>query len=202
MPGNKMGEQTKEKILQAAQQEFLEKGFDAAKVDDIARRAGITKAMLYYHFSTKENIFNEMVRKVVAEIRQEFQTNMSQTDVASPDQFRARLKAMIAFYHQRQSLIRLVIAEQINNRKQESGGQLAVFKDVFELILDLAGKDSEKDQEDFLIQVFFFNALPMLLYASLSDQFCADFEIAPEKCLNVFTDRFARSFLSAAAAAK
>jgi AcrR family transcriptional regulator len=202
MPGNKMGEQTKEKILQAAQQEFLEKGFDAAKVDDIARRAGITKAMLYYHFSTKENIFNEIVKKVVVEVRQEFQANMSLADRSNPDQFREHLKSMIAFYHQRQSLIRLVIAEQINNRKQEGVGQLAVFKDVFELILDLAGRESGGDQEEFLIQVFFFNALPMLLYASLSDQFCADFEIAPEKCLNVFTDRFAQSFLSAAAAAK
>lgn len=198
MPGNKMGEQTKEKILQAAQQEFLEKGFDAARVDDIARRAGITKAMLYYHFNTKENIFNEIVKKVVMEVRQEFQVNMSLADRSNPDQFREHLKSMVAFYQQRQSIIRLVIAEQINHGKQDGAGQLTVFKDVFELILGLAGKDSAKDQEEFLIRIFFFNALPMLLYASLSDQFCADFEIAPEKCLDVFTDTFTRSFFSAA----
>lgn len=198
MPGNKMGEQTREKILQAAQEVFLENGFEMTRMDEIARRAGITKTMLYYHFSAKENIFNEIVKKVIAEIRQELKTNMTQADMKDPDQFRDHLRAMVAFYKNRQAVIRLVIAEQINNRKVDAGGQLTVFKDVFELILDLAGKDAGRDQEEFLTRLFFFNALPMLFFASLSDQFCADFGIGSEKCLDVFTDSFTRAFFNAA----
>lgn len=199
MPGNKTGENTKEKILQAAKLEFFEEGFEPARMDDIAKRAGITKAMLYYHFNTKENIFSEIVKKVVVEVRQEFLLNMSSVDLSNPEQFRDRLKAMVAYYSQHKNIIRLVIAEQFRDHSQECASQLTVFKEIFELIVNLAGKNPERDEEEFLIQLFFFNALPMLLYASLSDQFCSNFGITPEKCLDVFTDTFTRSFLGTAA---
>jgi AcrR family transcriptional regulator len=41
-------------IVDAALEVFAEKGFAAAKLDDIARRAGISKATLYLYFETKE----------------------------------------------------------------------------------------------------------------------------------------------------
>jgi len=196
MSGNKTGESTKEKILQAAQQEFLEKGYDKTRMEDIATRASLTKTMLYYHFSTKENIFNEIVKKVIDEVRQEFQSVMSSADMNDPRQFSEHLQMMVKFYVQRKSIIRLVLSEQLANKPLEGGNQLAVFRDVFELIIDLAGKKKDMGSEDFLIRVFFFNALPMLLYASMSDQFCSDFGIAPDKCLQVFTETFTRTFIS------
>jgi AcrR family transcriptional regulator len=45
---------------------FAEKGFAAAKLDDIARRAGISKGALYRYFETKEDIFGAVVRAAVA----------------------------------------------------------------------------------------------------------------------------------------
>jgi len=44
-------------IVDAALEVFAEKGFASAKLDDIARRAGISKATLYLYFDTKEEIF-------------------------------------------------------------------------------------------------------------------------------------------------
>ncbi len=44
-------------ILEAAEVEFIEKGYASAKTTDIARRAGVTHAMLHYYFRTKENLF-------------------------------------------------------------------------------------------------------------------------------------------------
>jgi AcrR family transcriptional regulator len=41
-------------IVEAALEVFAEKGFAAAKLDDIARRAGISKPTLYLYFDTKE----------------------------------------------------------------------------------------------------------------------------------------------------
>lgn len=199
MPGNRMGENTKEKILEVARQEFLEKGFEAARVEDIARRAGITKAMLYYHFNTKENIYNEMLTKLIAEVRREFQANMSPVNMSNREQFLTQLKAMIAFYQQRQDIIRLVLAEQFSHRDPGNASQLSMFKDVFDLIVDLAREAPGRDEEVFLIQIFFFNALPMLLFASLSDRFCSDFDIRTEKCMHVFADTFARLYQNAAA---
>jgi AcrR family transcriptional regulator len=41
---------------------FLENGFALAKVDEIARRAGVSKGTVYLYFPTKEALFEEMVR--------------------------------------------------------------------------------------------------------------------------------------------
>jgi AcrR family transcriptional regulator len=53
---------TREKVLAAALEEFAARGFDGAKVDRIAQRAGVNKAMLYYHFRSKATLFLEILR--------------------------------------------------------------------------------------------------------------------------------------------
>lgn len=45
-----------EEIVQAAVQEFLEKGYDGASMDNIARRASLSKGGLYHHFRSKDEI--------------------------------------------------------------------------------------------------------------------------------------------------
>ncbi len=41
-------------IIQAAIEEFIEKGYDGASMDQIAKRAGVSKGGVYYHFPNKE----------------------------------------------------------------------------------------------------------------------------------------------------
>ena len=53
-------------ILQAALTVFAEKGFAAAKLSEIARRAGVSKAALYLYFETKEDLFRAVARTLVA----------------------------------------------------------------------------------------------------------------------------------------
>lgn len=48
-------------ILQAAEREFLEKGYSGAKTTSIAQAAGVTHAMLHYYFRTKEKLFEKIV---------------------------------------------------------------------------------------------------------------------------------------------
>ena len=51
----------KEKILQAAAKEFAEKGYTGSRVDAIARRAGVNKALLYYHLGDKKTLYGEVI---------------------------------------------------------------------------------------------------------------------------------------------
>src|SRR5256885_16501293 len=53
-------------IVDAALHVFAEKGFAAAKLDDIARRAGVSKGALYLYFETKEEIFRAVVDQAIA----------------------------------------------------------------------------------------------------------------------------------------
>lgn len=52
-------------IVEAALELFVEKGFVATKIEDIARRAGVTKGTPYLYFSNKEEIFKEVVRSAL-----------------------------------------------------------------------------------------------------------------------------------------
>jgi len=53
-------------ILDAALSVFAEKGFAAAKLTEIAQRAGVSKAALYLYFETKEDLFRATARSLVA----------------------------------------------------------------------------------------------------------------------------------------
>ncbi len=48
---------TEQKILEAARQVFFDKGMDGARMQDIADKAGINKALLHYYFRSKEKLF-------------------------------------------------------------------------------------------------------------------------------------------------
>jgi AcrR family transcriptional regulator len=60
-------QQSQERILKAALEEFADKGFAGARVDAIARRARINKRMLYHYFGDKEGLFREVLRRKMAE---------------------------------------------------------------------------------------------------------------------------------------
>ena len=49
-------------ILNAALDEFAARGFAAARLDDVARRAGIAKGTIYLYFADKESLFQELIR--------------------------------------------------------------------------------------------------------------------------------------------
>ena len=53
-------------IVEAAMAVFAERGFAAAKLDEIARRAGVSKGALYLYFETKEEIFRAVVDQAIA----------------------------------------------------------------------------------------------------------------------------------------
>ncbi|MES5099942.1 TetR/AcrR family transcriptional regulator [Agrobacterium sp. BA1120] len=55
-------------ILEAAFEEFVEHGFTAARVEDIAERVGVTKGTVYVYFPTKEELFAAMIRHIAAPI--------------------------------------------------------------------------------------------------------------------------------------
>jgi AcrR family transcriptional regulator len=52
----------REAILSAALDEFSARGFAAARLDDVAKRAGVAKGTIYLHFRDKEQLFQELIR--------------------------------------------------------------------------------------------------------------------------------------------
>lgn len=55
-------------VLAAAEQAFVEYGYAGTSVDEIAERAGVSKRTVYSNFETKEALYNEVVRKLCADV--------------------------------------------------------------------------------------------------------------------------------------
>ncbi|MDE5419526.1 TetR/AcrR family transcriptional regulator [Labilibaculum sp. DW002] len=60
MKENKKSEETQELILKTAKQIFAKKGYAGARMQEIADRAGINKALLHYYYKNKEKLFEQI----------------------------------------------------------------------------------------------------------------------------------------------
>jgi len=56
----------REAILAAALDEFSARGFEAARLDDVAKRAGVAKGTIYLYFRDKESLFEELISAMLA----------------------------------------------------------------------------------------------------------------------------------------
>ena len=71
-------------MFQAAAAEFSARGFDGVGVDDIAERAKVNKAMIYYHFADKLALYRAVVGDMLATIGTTV-TGIAGADLAPPD---------------------------------------------------------------------------------------------------------------------
>ena len=75
------GPKSKEQaIMEAAEELFLEMGYNQATTTLIAKRAGVTHAMLHYYFRTKEHVFMKVLEKILGELMQSFRPVMSRDE--------------------------------------------------------------------------------------------------------------------------
>ncbi|MGM7685248.1 TetR/AcrR family transcriptional regulator [Cytobacillus sp. Hm23] len=56
---------TSEKILRTAMELFISKGFHSTSIDEIAKRADISKGLLYHYYKGKENLIDAMVEELI-----------------------------------------------------------------------------------------------------------------------------------------
>lgn len=102
-----------QEITAAAFAAFAEKGFTATKVEEVARRAGVSKGLLYLYFKTKEELFKAVIRSVVAPRVDELTRTLDSSDLGAEAFIRGPLLAfMQRLPGSRASIvIRLMISE-------------------------------------------------------------------------------------------
>jgi AcrR family transcriptional regulator len=66
----------REAILAAALDEFSARGFAAARLDDVARRAGVAKGTIYLYFRDKEALFQDLVRSIISPLIVRFESTV------------------------------------------------------------------------------------------------------------------------------
>jgi len=78
-------------LLDAALDLFVEKGFSAARVDEVAARAGVSKGTLFLYFQSKEDLFKAVVRENIANKFPAWQEEFATFEGSSSDMLRYAL---------------------------------------------------------------------------------------------------------------
>jgi AcrR family transcriptional regulator len=102
----------REAILAAALDEFSLRGFEATRLDDVAKRAGIAKGTIYLYFRDKESLFQELIRTMLTPLVGTIEA-MGALDLplsALADHF-AEIFVREVYETRRKDVIRLMISE-------------------------------------------------------------------------------------------
>lgn len=101
-------------IVEAAFEEFVKRGYEATRLEDIAARAGVTKGTIYVYFENKEALFVSMVTQISREHVSSLARELDAITQTGPDFMRPFLtlfSARIARHDRMTEVLRLLIAE-------------------------------------------------------------------------------------------
>lgn len=71
-------------LLAAALELFVERGYAATRLDDIASRAGVSKGTLYLYFANKEELFKALVRENIVALLDRFRDEIAGSEAPAP----------------------------------------------------------------------------------------------------------------------
>ncbi|WP_072396270.1 TetR/AcrR family transcriptional regulator [Hyphomicrobium sp. CS1GBMeth3] len=138
----------KEAILDAALSVFAEEGYQAARVDDVARRAGVAKGTLYLYFDDKETLFEEVVRGAISPVLERISL-LAAAPYLSIEQV---LDALFSVFEKeiletrRKLIVRLIIAEGPRFPRIAEFYYRNVVGRVMPLIANLAKRAAERGE--------------------------------------------------------
>ncbi|MBS3819109.1 TetR/AcrR family transcriptional regulator [bacterium] len=165
---NKIKKRTQKKIWDSAIEEFSTYGFGGARVDRIAQQAGVNKALFFYYFSSKENLYQLIIKDAVKGLIQKIQNVLEQAK--TPERFYEIMpEAFIRYFSQKQYLPRMILLELVQNPDSITSLIRDIFastpnpppEDVKSLLAQWSreGKITESDPVQFIM-----NIIPVSLF--------------------------------------
>ncbi len=105
---------TEERIFEAATEVFIDKGMDGARMQDIASRADINKALLHYYFRTKDQLFNAVFEMIAKKILKKFAPVLDH-NLSLEDKIRFFFREHISFLQENPKLPGFILNELNRN---------------------------------------------------------------------------------------
>jgi len=127
---------TKRKIFETSMKLFSEKGYDATSIEEITSIVGVAKGTLYYHFSSKEEIFNFLVEEGMKLLKNSVEIKASKCD-NTIDKLKAVSLVQLKVISKYENLITIVISQTWGNEAINVFCKEKVFEyiDVIEKII-------------------------------------------------------------------
>lgn len=124
---------TTERVSSAAERAFSRRGFDGARLEDIAKDAGISRPSLLYHYKTKQALYAAVVRGVFADLGEVLEASF--VGAASfPERLDRVLTAFLDFVGNRVEAPRLILREILDDRGEGRALLLEAGVPILEMV--------------------------------------------------------------------
>ena len=197
MAGEKK-EKAREKIIKVATSLFAKKGFDAATVDEIAEKAKVNKALIYYYFKNKKDLLEKIFDSFMGEGLVRFQELFSKMESREVFSSRHRvgefMRILLDFMLENEELLKIMLMESIKGRsdpfleimKRRSGKELAGLVD------EARGKGITLDEDvtQMWVTEFFTGSIPMMVYIIYRNRWAKFFNVDKEVLDEMFVNAF------------
>jgi AcrR family transcriptional regulator len=105
-------EERRTAILDSALAVFSQRGYHSASIDDIAGEAGVSKALIYEHFASKQELHGDLIARNARELTQRVAGALSSVEVESTSERLATgLEAFFAFVEERRDAWRMLFRD-------------------------------------------------------------------------------------------
>ncbi len=141
---------TKRKIFETSMNLFASKGYDATSIEEITSVVGVAKGTLYYHFSSKEEIFNFLIEEGM-KLLQNSMTIKVEACKTLEEKLKAILRIQIKVMVKYQDFMTIVLSEVLGNDSRNLTCRKYVFKyiDLLEQIITESIKMRRIKYKDF-----------------------------------------------------
>ena len=163
---------TKRKIFETSMKLFAEKGYDATSIEEITSVVGVAKGTLYYHFSSKEEIFNFLVEEGMNLLKNsiDIKTNKQEKYI---DKLRAIVLIQIKIVNKYENFMSIVLSEIWGNSTRSNTCR-EYLNEYLKMIMNIIDAGVEKKEirqvDSYIVASEIFSMVCTALYYSKNNK--------------------------------
>ena len=135
--------ETSKKILEAATRVFSEVGFAGARIDEIAKRAGVNKATIYYNTGDKKTLYSQVVRKISGEMYAHLSENVEKA-LKPEDKLKIYVRNIARVIDRNPSLPNIIMWEHAGGGKNFPEEASIDIARMIEMLISILNEGEEK----------------------------------------------------------
>jgi AcrR family transcriptional regulator len=158
---------SRESILQAATEVFMESGLSGARVDEIARRAHANKAMIYYHFHSKQGLYHAALSRLFEDVRAEI-SRLRAGSLPPQEKLRAFYTRIAGHFREKRALPQIMLREILNGGKGMDARASRTLLTILSFVRETL-KEGERSGQFREIDPFLFHITmlaPLMLHSA------------------------------------
>lgn len=166
----------RERILKAAVKVFAEKSFEGSRIDEISREANVPKSLIYYHFKSKDEIFEVLTTEFIKEYMDIIAAKPGETHQQKAQDLVGRMRNVYyEFGRKNADLARVIFIDSLKKTKEQP-----ILYKVLDAMIQKekeVNPDADYDIQERRIAEFFTSFIPNYAYICFAESWVNYFNI-------------------------